>query len=142
MFHVSWLLLRSAPPQNPVAGPGGPPMWVWLSSHAVGINLHWIKTILSNWIFQQIECYFFPLKTFAVSSQLPKKKKKKKSVMRKKLIIYSICHWKNDSLNVMDSKLICFYMFLWHGKYGSSKNLDLIRLDAIQLRKKPLYTCS
>lgn len=26
MFHVSWLLLRSAPPQNPVAGPGGPPM--------------------------------------------------------------------------------------------------------------------
>lgn len=37
MFHVSWLLLRSAPPQNPVAGPGGPPMWVWSSSHAVWI---------------------------------------------------------------------------------------------------------
>lgn len=139
MFHVSWLLLRSAPPQNPVAGPGGPPMWVWLSSHAVGIIFtlsqdHIVQLDFSaDWVlffFPQNFCSFIPTA------------KKKKSIMRKKLTIYSICHWKNDSLNVMDSKLICFYMFLWHGKYGSSKNLDLIRLDAIQLRKKPLYTCS
>lgn len=134
MFHVSWLLLRSAPPQNPVAGPGGPPMWVWLSSHAVGI----IFTLSQDHIVQLDFSADWVL--FALSSQLQKKKKKKINHEKKTYIVFAtekMIHWMWWIQNSF-----VFICFCDMAKYGSSKNLDLIRLDAIQLRKKPLYTCS
>lgn len=92
--------------------------------------------------FCRLGVIFFPQKFLQFHLDC---KKKKKSIMKKILLIYSICHWKkNDSLIVMDSKFICFGMFLWHGKIWEFKEsrFMVIRLDAIQLRKRPLYTCS
>lgn len=139
MFHVSWLLLRSAPPQNPVAGPGGPPMWVWLSSHAVGIIFtlsqdHIVQLDFSaDWVL-----FFFP-QNFC--SFIPTAKKKNQSWEKNlQYIVFAtekMIHWMWWIQNSF-----VFICFCDMAKYGSSKNLDLIRLDAIQLRKKPLYTCS
>lgn len=94
--------------------------------------LHWVKTILSNWIFQQIECYFFSLKTFAVSSQLPKKKNQswEKNLQYIVFATEKMIHWMWWIQNSF-----VFICFCDMAKYGSSKNLDLIRLDAIQLKK-------
>lgn len=64
----------------------------------------WVKTILSNWIFLHTKCYSFSV-NFSVLSHLQKKQiTYEKNCIT--LLIYSICLWKNDSLNVMDSKFI------------------------------------
>lgn len=59
---------------------------------------------MSNWIFLQTKCYSFSV-NFSVSSHLQKKQiTYEKNCIT--LLIYSIYLWKNDSLNVMDSKFI------------------------------------